>query len=81
MKAKRSRFLARAATANWDAVIITHAAFRFIPVPSAFEQADDRGADRRLRGASLTRADKDDRITRKRLEATEGEARAKSSPP
>jgi SAM-dependent methyltransferase len=30
VKEKRSRFLARAATANWDAVIITHAAFRFI---------------------------------------------------
>ena len=39
VEAERSRFLARAATANWDAVIITHAAFRFIPVPSAFEQA------------------------------------------
>ena len=39
VKAKRSRFLARAATANWDAVIITHAAFRFIPVPCGFERA------------------------------------------
>ena len=38
VKAKRSRFLARAATANWDAVIITHAAFRFIPVPAGFER-------------------------------------------
>ena len=39
VKEKRSRFLARAATANWDAVIITHAAFRFIPVPAGFERA------------------------------------------
>ena len=33
----RHRFLSRAATANWDAIIITHSAFRFISVPSAFE--------------------------------------------
>jgi N12 class adenine-specific DNA methylase len=39
VKEKRSRFLARAATANWDAVIITHAAFRFISVPARFERA------------------------------------------
>ena len=38
VKEKRHRFLSRAATANWDAIIITHSAFRFIPVPSAFEQ-------------------------------------------
>ncbi|QPB24229.1 N-6 DNA methylase [Rhizobium sp. 007] len=37
VKEKRHRFLSRAATANWDAVIITHSAFRFISVPSAFE--------------------------------------------
>ena len=36
--AKRARFLSRAATATWDAIIITHSAFRFIGVPSAFEQ-------------------------------------------
>lgn len=35
---KRHRFLARAATANWDAIIITHAAFKLIPVPAAFER-------------------------------------------
>ena len=38
-KDKRHRFLSRAATATWDAIIITHSAFRFIGVPSAFEQA------------------------------------------
>ena len=37
-KDKRRRFLARAATATWDAIIITHSAFRFIGVPSSFEQ-------------------------------------------
>ncbi|PYE30419.1 N12 class adenine-specific DNA methylase [Rhizobium sp. PP-WC-1G-195] len=37
-KDKRARFLSRAATATWDAIIITHSAFKFIAVPSAFEQ-------------------------------------------
>ena len=37
-KDKRARFLARAATANWDAIIITHSAFKFIAVPTDFEQ-------------------------------------------
>jgi len=69
VKAKRSRFLARAATANWDAVIITHAAFRFIPVPSAFERAMIEEQLEACEGIA-ERADKDDRITRKRLEAT-----------
>ena len=38
VKDKRHRFLSRAATANWDAIIITHSAFKFIPVPAAFER-------------------------------------------
>jgi N12 class adenine-specific DNA methylase/adenine-specific DNA methylase len=68
VKEKRSRFLARAATANWDAVIITHAAFRFIPVPARFERA--MIADQIASCAELLqRNDSDDRITRKRLEA------------
>src|SRR5258708_40301916 len=37
-KEKRARFLARAATAQWDAIIITHSAFRFIAVPAAFDR-------------------------------------------
>jgi N12 class adenine-specific DNA methylase len=68
VKEKRSRFLARAATANWDAVIITHAAFRFIPVPADFERgmiAEQIAACEAL----VIRADDGDRITRKRLEA------------
>jgi len=68
VKEKRSRFLARAATANWDAVIITHAAFRFIPVPAAFERgmiAEQIEACEDL----MARGDDGDRITRKRLEA------------
>ena len=27
-----------AATAGWDAIVITHSAFKFIPVPAAFER-------------------------------------------
>jgi N12 class adenine-specific DNA methylase len=36
-KDKRSRFVARAATGLWDAVIITHSAFKFLSVPHEFE--------------------------------------------
>jgi N12 class adenine-specific DNA methylase len=68
VKDKRSRFLARAATANWDAVIITHAAFRCIPVPAGFEREmiEEQIA---LYEAVALRSDDDDRITRKWLEA------------
>ena len=68
VKEKRARFLARAATANWDAIIITHSAFRFIPVPSAFEREmiEEQIAALRQRAEN---ADDDDRVTRKRLEA------------
>jgi len=43
-KEKRARFLARAATSHWDAIIITHSAFRFIAVPAA-ESIKDRRDD------------------------------------
>ena len=67
VKEKRHRFLSRAATANWDAIIITHSAFKFIPVPSAFEQQmlqDELEAYEEL----LTRIDTQDRLSRKRVE-------------
>jgi len=67
VKEKRHRFLSRAATANWDAIIITHSAFKFIPVPSAFEQQmlqDELEAYEEL----LTRIDSQDRLSRKRVE-------------
>ena len=68
VKEKRSRFLARAATASWDCIIITHAAFRFIAVPAEFER---RMVDSQLtqHEATKLRADADDRTTRKRIEA------------
>lgn len=66
-KDKRHRFLARAATATWDAIIITHSAFRFIAVPSAFEQQMIQD-ELELYEALLTKVEADDRVSRKRLE-------------
>ncbi|MCZ7497444.1 DEAD/DEAH box helicase family protein (plasmid) [Aminobacter sp. SR38] len=66
-KDKRQRFLSRAATAVWDAIIITHSAFRFIGVPSAFEQQMIHD-ELELYEDLLTRVDDEDRVSRKRLE-------------
>ena len=67
VKDKRQRFLARAATANWDCIIITHSAFKFIPAPADFERAlisDVIGSYVDL----LDRVDAEDRVSRKRIE-------------
>ncbi|CUX61292.1 Helicase SNF2 family [Agrobacterium deltaense Zutra 3/1] len=66
-KDKRQRFLSRAATAVWDAIIITHSAFRFIGVPSTFEQQMIHD-ELQLYEDLLTRVDDEDRVSRKRLE-------------
>ena len=66
-KDKRARFLSRAATATWDAIIITHAAFKFIGVPSAFEQQMIQD-ELQLFEELLTRVEAEDRVSRKRLE-------------
>ncbi len=66
-KEKRHRFLSRAATATWDAIIITHSAFRFINVPSAFEQQMIQD-ELELYENLLTKVETDDRVSRKRLE-------------
>ncbi|SCX22812.1 Modification methylase TaqI [Agrobacterium sp. DSM 25558] len=66
-KDKRARFLSRAATSTWDAIIITHSAFRFIAVPSAFEQQMIHD-ELELFEDLLTRVESDDRVSRKRLE-------------
>ncbi|MCZ7940343.1 DEAD/DEAH box helicase family protein [Agrobacterium salinitolerans] len=66
-KDKRLRFLSRAATATWDAIIITHSAFRFIAVPSAFEQQMIHD-ELELYEDLLTKVDSEDRVSRKRLE-------------
>ncbi|HAR26324.1 MAG TPA: lactate dehydrogenase, partial [Bradyrhizobium sp.] len=67
VKEKRHRFLSRAATASWDAIVITHSAFKFIPVPSAFEAQmiqDELEAYEELLG----KVDSQDRLSRKRIE-------------
>ncbi|MCW0002267.1 DEAD/DEAH box helicase family protein [Pararhizobium sp. YC-54] len=66
-KDKRHRFLSRAATASWDAIIITHSAFRFIGIPSAFEQQMIHD-ELELYETLLTKVESDDRVSRKRLE-------------
>jgi N12 class adenine-specific DNA methylase/predicted RNA methylase len=66
-KPKRQRFMARAATAEWDCIIITHSAFRFIPIPAAFERRmiEDQIA---AFESMLDELDGDDRISRKQIE-------------
>ncbi|MDE2361134.1 MAG: DEAD/DEAH box helicase family protein [Hyphomicrobiales bacterium] len=66
-KDKRQRFLSRAATATWDAIVITHSAFRFIDVPKTFEQQMIQD-ELELYESLLTKVASDDRVSRKRLE-------------
>lgn len=66
-KDKRARFLSRAATATWDAIIITHSSFRFIGVPSSFEQQMIQD-ELELYETLLAKVESDDRVSRKRLE-------------
>ncbi|MGR7993566.1 Eco57I restriction-modification methylase domain-containing protein [Xanthobacter sp. ZOL 2024] len=66
-KDKRARFLSRAAMATWDAIIITHSAFRFIGVPSVFEQQMIQD-ELELYEKLLLDVEDDDRVSRKRLE-------------
>ena len=67
MKDKRQRFLARAATAQWDCIIITHSAFKFIPCPADFER---RLITQQMQSYPdlLERVDGADRLSRKRIE-------------
>lgn len=67
VREKRHRFLSRAATANWDAIIITHSAFRFISVPSSFE-AQMIQDELELYEELLIKVERDDRLSRKRVE-------------
>ncbi|MBB2157912.1 DEAD/DEAH box helicase family protein [Gluconacetobacter diazotrophicus] len=67
VKDKRQRFLARAATGTWDAIIITHDAFKFIPVEAAFERemiGDQIASYEEL----LSEVDRGDQLSRKRIE-------------
>ena len=79
VKDKRQRFLARAATAQWDCIIITHSAFKFIPAPGRVRAPADFRAD-----AVLFRPARADRRSRPALaqahRADEGGARGRSRP-
>ncbi|MCE2576716.1 methyltransferase [Komagataeibacter sp. FNDCR2] len=66
-KAKRQRFLARAATGAWDAIIITHDAFKFIPTPAEFERDLIAGQIASYEDL-LESVDRDDALSRKRIE-------------
>ena len=59
--------VSRAATATWDSIIITHSAFKFIGVPSAFEQQMIQD-QLQLYEDLLVKVDSEDRVSRKRLE-------------
>lgn len=67
VREKRQRFLARAATGNWDAIIITHDAFKFIPTPATFEKEfiEEQLASYE---ALVDNIDNNDRVSRKRVE-------------
>ncbi|MGD9811022.1 MAG: helicase-related protein [Sphingobium sp.] len=67
IKEKRRRFLARATTGNWDAIIITHDAFKFIPAPTVFEKQliEDQLSSYEV---LITGLDREDRVSRKRVE-------------
>ena len=73
---KRHRFIARAATACWDCIILTHSAFKFIAAPAEFEH--DMVAQQVATYTDLLeRVDGDDRITRKRIENMKEKLEAK----
>ena len=67
VREKRHRFLARAATATWDAIIITHSAFKFIAAPAGFER-EMIAAELASFEALAEKVDREDRLSRKRLE-------------
>ena len=75
-KEKRARFLARAATATWDCIIITHSAYKFIAAPAEFEQGMVQ-AQIATYSELLERVDGDDRITRRRIENMKEKLEAK----
>lgn len=76
VKDKRQRFLARAATANWDCIIITHSAFKFIPAPAEFERQLIREQSASY-SELIEKIDGDDRVSRKRIERMKEKLEAK----
>ena len=66
-KEVRREFIARAGTGDWDAIVITHDAFKFVPAPANFEKELIMELIDQHEQALLN-VDRDDRITRKDLE-------------
>lgn len=64
---RRKRFMGKISSENWDAIIITHAAFKKIPISPEFEEKfiDDIVEEYR---AMLTSIDKSERLKRKQIE-------------
>jgi hypothetical protein len=67
-KEKRQRFLARAATSHWDAIIITQPAFKLIAAPADFERQLIEEGIRHYEALLAAAETRSDRLTRKRLE-------------
>jgi N12 class adenine-specific DNA methylase len=65
-KSKRSRFIARATTGDWDAIIITHSAFKFIPTPHEFEEEMIQGLLDQVEEVAET-ISRDDRVSTRRI--------------
>jgi N12 class adenine-specific DNA methylase len=68
-KAHRPEFLNRAASGDWDAILITHHSFKLIPAPAQFEIDMLR---ERLNGLAsvLNKISTNDTVNRKRLQKT-----------
>ena len=68
VKDKRQRFLARAATAQWDCIIITHSRLQVHPRPGRVRAPADRRSDRSPIPTCSSAIDGADRLSRKRIE-------------
>ena len=64
-KDKRQRFIARAALGDWDCIIITHSAFKFISIPSEFEREMVRS---QMEEFEAMLDEVDDAVSRKKIE-------------
>lgn len=68
-KAGRKEFVARAATGDWDAVVITHSAFERLPLrQQTYKDYVDEQAEALSEALSRVKAESDSRMTVKRLE-------------
>ncbi|MBN2162452.1 MAG: hypothetical protein JW713_05875 [Pontiellaceae bacterium] len=68
-KQRRNRFMGRVAAEEWDAIIITHSAFKKIPISPDFEMEKVGELLDELRDYLREAQNEDDRVTVKNLEA------------